>query len=87
MATGALFLTITAIFATKANKKFTTIHTAYVVDGATNTSYVVKNSSTVLPLTTIQPSGGHQLLFYVNGSSLVGGIYTGTSDSDKKIYK
>jgi len=57
MATGTLVLAVTAIFATKANKKFTTITTAVVDNSLGNSIGVVAHSGSVSLFTTIKPSG------------------------------
>lgn len=57
MATGAFVLAIAAVFATKANKKFTTFTT--VVFGSSH-QFIITNGSTGFPgLSTVKSTGFH----------------------------
>lgn len=83
MTTGALLLAVSAIFATKANKKFANIKTAHGIHLGVATGYVVKNESgTLCPMTS---SGTNpQLQVFINGTT-EGFLYTGTTTSTSKV--
>lgn len=82
MATGALVLTVSAIFATKANKKFATILTAKATSGSN--TYVIKNGSAFL-MTTAIVNGG-QLQLSVNGITHVAGDLVTADEGNSGVY-
>jgi hypothetical protein len=66
MIAGSLVLALTAVFATKANKKFTTVSTAAFLVGGT-TAYYVAGASAIL--TTAKTGSQLGMLIYCTGTS------------------
>jgi hypothetical protein len=66
LTTGSLVLAVTAIFATKATKKFATVTTAYT--NSTGVIFILKDANaTLVPMTTART--GNQLKLQVAGLS------------------
>jgi hypothetical protein len=86
MTAGALLLAVTAIFATKASKRFnTSVKTAH----AGTSGYYIQLSAVNVPFTMVttasNPNGLNQLLFNVNGTN-ISGLYTASSTSSAECY-
>jgi hypothetical protein len=86
MATGAFVLAISAIFATKANKKFTAVHTGYYVVSGVD-KLAVHFSSAVLTTNTTE-TAAFVTVYTTNGSTKHDILRTQlrTSSGVKKLY-
>jgi hypothetical protein len=73
IATGTLLLAVTAMFATKANKKFTAINTAYFKDGS---DYFINWTSNSV-LTTNSSDNANQLVLHILTQPSKGNIVSG----------
>ena len=82
MAAGTLILAITAIFATKANKKFfTTVQTAFA--GASTSQYIAKE--TTANIMTTKNNSNLALYLYINGTKEGVLLTTSTNNSGKAV--
>jgi uncharacterized membrane protein YadS len=86
VAFGTLVLAVTAVFATKANKKFASVATAYLQ----GTSWYVYCPSTPSLLTTKQPLNGVQLgvkIYTVSGTNISGELFNAGLGNAAVYYK
>jgi predicted lysophospholipase L1 biosynthesis ABC-type transport system permease subunit len=82
MATGALILAATAIFATKTNKKFKTIATGFT--GSSTALYEVKGVPSAFPMTNTQLSNPVHL--QINNTIEVGTLYTQSTLTGNEVF-
>jgi hypothetical protein len=81
MMAGTLVLAITAIFATKANKKFSAFSTAYVAANGTTIDYTIKYGSSIF--TTRGSATANPIVMQLNGNEVNGLV---TANNAKPVY-